>query len=178
MLFSFLLLAGLIIIVTSLSAIPFLLRASISPQTLVIAKGALLWIAGVLSGLMVLISAAAAAWGMNTRLPWGIGVFMYLLPALSLPAFLLLKFSVRLLSRALWALSLFNSLAWLFGDRADRIASGIKPVSDPLQIAGMALNAFTLLYLIVSVLVQIAALCERKRESRLAQRGELPPTRK
>jgi hypothetical protein len=132
----------------------------------------LLWIAGVLSGLMMLISMAAAAWGMNTRLPWGIGVFTYLLPALSLLAFLLLQFSVRLLSRALWALTLLNSLVWLFGDRADRIASGIKLLSDPVQIAGMFLNGFTLLYLIISVLVQIAALCEHKRESRLASKVE------
>jgi hypothetical protein len=172
MLFSFLLLAGLIITVTSVCAVPFLLRAPISPQTLAIAKGVLLWIAGVLSGLMMLISMAAAAWGMNTRLPWGIGVFMYLLPALSLPAFLLLKFSVRLLSRGLWALTLINSFVWLFGDRADRIASGIKLLSDPLQIAGMFLNAFTLLYLIISVLVQIAALCEHKRESRFGSKVE------
>jgi hypothetical protein len=172
MLFSFLLLAGLIIAVTSVSAVPFLLGAPISPQTIAIAKGVLLWIAGVLSGLMMLISMGAAAWGMNTRLPWRIGVFMYLLPALSLPAFLLLRFSVRLLSRGLWALTLLNSFVWLFGDRADRIASGIKLLSDPLQIAGMFLNAFTLLYLIISVLVQIAALCEHKRESRLASKVE------
>ena len=172
MLFSFLLLAGLIITVTSVSAVPFLLRAPISPETLAIAKGVLLWIAGVLSGFMMLISMAAAAWGMNTRLPWGIGVFMYLLPALSLPVFLFLKFSVRLLSRGLWALTLLNSFVWLFGDRADRIASGIKLLFDPLQIAGMFLNAFTLLYLIISVLVQIAALCQHKRESRFASKVE------
>jgi hypothetical protein len=90
---------------------------------------------------------------------------MYLIPALSLPAFLLLKFSVRALSRTLWLLAVISGPAFFFGDRADRIASGLKLLSDPREITGMFLNAFTLLYLIISVLVQLAALCSRNSRS-------------
>jgi hypothetical protein len=60
----------------------------------------LLWLAGCLSFLMTLITLAAAAWGMETRLPFGIGILQYVIPALSVPAFLLLRFwSVQALSR-------------------------------------------------------------------------------
>lgn len=163
MLFSFLMVAGLVVTIVALIAVPSLLRsgASNSPQKLAATKAVLLWIAGILSGLMMLISFAAAAWGMNTRLPWGLGVYMYLIPALSLPAFLLLKFSVRTLSRTLWLLALISGPAFFFGDRADRIASGLRPLSGPREIIGTFLNAFTLLYLIISALVQLAALCSR-----------------
>jgi hypothetical protein len=93
---------------------------------------------------------------------------MYLIPALSLPAFLLLKFSVRALSRALWLLTVINAIAWFFGDRADRITAGMRPLSDPIEMAGMFLNAFTLLYLTISVLVQLAELCRRKANAELS----------
>lgn len=163
MLFSFLMVAGVVVTIIAVIAVPFLLRsrASNSSKTLAGTRAVLLWIAGVLSGLMMLTSFAAAAWGMDTRLPWGLGVYMYLIPALSLPAFLLVKFSVRTLSRTLWFLSFINGPAWFFGDRADRIASGLKPLSGPLEITGMFLNGFTLFYVIISVLVQLAALCSR-----------------
>lgn len=167
MLFSFLMVAGLVLTIISVIAVPLLLRsrAPNSLQTIAATKVVLLWIAGILSGLMMLISLAAAAWGMDTRLPWGLGVYMYLVPALSLPAFLLLRFSVHTLSRTLWLLAVINGPAWFFGDRADRIASGLKPLSGPREISGTFLNAFTLLYLIICVLVQLAALCSRNSRS-------------
>jgi len=167
MLFSFLMVTGLVVTIVAVIAVPLLLHsgASISSQTLIATRAVLLWIAGILSGLMMLISFAAAAWGMDTRLPWGLGIYMYLIPALSLPAFLLLKFSVRTLSRTLWLLAVISGPAFFFGDRADRIASGFKPLSDPREMTGMFLNAFTLLYLIISVLVQIAAVCSRNSSS-------------
>jgi hypothetical protein len=170
MLFSFLLLVGLIVAIIAAIAVPLFLRpgVSISSHTLFRVRAALLWFAGILSGLMMLISLAAAAWGMNTRLPWGLGVYMYLIPALSLPAFLLLKFPGRTLSPALWLLTVLNAPVWFFGDRADRLASGLKPLSGPSEITGMFLNAFTLLYIIISVLVQLAELCGRKSQTELA----------
>jgi hypothetical protein len=85
-------------------------------------KTGLLSVAGVLSAFTALMAAAAAAWGMDTRLPWGLGIYMYLIPVLSLPAFLLLFVSVRSLSRFLWMLTILNPPASYFGDRADRIA--------------------------------------------------------
>ena len=111
---------------------------------------------------MTLLTLAAVAWGMDTRTPWGLGVYMYLIPALSLPAFFLLRFSVRSLSRALWFLTVSNALAWFLGDRAGRIASGMKPLSAPIEIIGIVPNEFTILYLVISVLVQLAELCRRK----------------
>ena len=165
--FSFLMVAGLVVTIVALIAVPLLLRsgASNSSQAIAATRIVLLWIAGILSGLMMLGSLAAAAWGMDTRLPWGLGLYMYLIPLLSLPAFLLLKFSVRTLSRTLWLLAVINGPAWFFGDHADRIASGLKPLSGPREITGMFLNAFTLLYLVISVLVQLAALCSRNSRS-------------
>lgn len=174
-LFSFLTAVGLVVTIVAVIGVPLLLRsgASNSLKTIAATKAVLLWIAGVLSGLMMLISFAAAAWGMNSRLPWGLGVYMYLIPALSLPAFLLLSFSVHALSRTLWLLAVISGPAFFFGDRADRIASGLKPLSSPGEITGMFLNGFTLLYLIVAVLVQLAALCSRnsRAESLRAQEG-------
>ena len=161
---------SLVVALIAVVAIPLMLRsgASISSQTFAVISGSLLWIAGIISGLMMLMILAAAAWGMDTRPPWGLGVYMYLIPALSLPAFLLLKFSVRALSRVLWLLTVINAPAWFFGDRADRIASGLKPLSDPREITGMFLNAFTILYVIISVLVQLAEFCGRKGRTELA----------
>lgn len=164
---SFLMVAGFVVTIIAVIAVPLLLhsRASNSSQTLAASRTVLLTIAGILSGLMMLISFAAAAWGMDTRLPWGLGIYMYLVPALSLPAFLLLKFSVRTLSRALWLLAIISGPAFFFGDRADRIASGFEPLSGPREITSMVLNGFTLLYLIIAVLVQLAALCARNSRS-------------
>jgi len=93
---------------------------------------------------------------------------MYLIPALSLPAFLLLKFSVRALSRAMWSLTFINALAWVFGYQADRIASGLRPVMDAREITGMFLSGFTLLYFIIAVLVQLAEQCRSKDQTELA----------
>jgi hypothetical protein len=174
MLFSILLAVGLIVTVASAIVVTPLLHsgASISMRGFAVTKAALLWIAGILSGMMMLISLAAAAWGMDTRLPWGIGIYMYVIPALSLPAFVLLKFSVRQLSGVLWLLTSFNSFAWFFGGRAERIASGGKVLSGPLPTAGMILNGFTLLYLVISALVQLAALCQPKGEAQMASTVE------
>jgi hypothetical protein len=167
---SFVIVAALVVTVVAMVGIPLMLSLgkSIAPQTVSVIKVALLWIAGVLSGLMTLMILAAAAWGMDTRMPWGLGIYMYLIPALSLPAFFLLKFSVRTLSIVLWLLTVSNAIAWFFGDRADRLASGMRPLSDPNEILGMFLNAFTLLYLVISVLVQLAELCTRKGRCDLA----------
>jgi hypothetical protein len=121
----------------------------------------LLLVAGsAFSGFLLLICLAAAAWGMNTSLPWGLGVLMYLIPALSLPAFLTLKFgSVRLLSLILWLLTIASSFAFYFGDKADRFASGLPPITDSKEKIGMFLNAFTLLLLGIAALVQVASMC-------------------
>lgn len=72
MLFSFLMVAGLVVTIVALIAVPLLLRsgASNSSQAIAATSVVLLWIAGILSGLMMLISFAAAAWGMDTRPPW------------------------------------------------------------------------------------------------------------
>ena len=108
---------------------------------------------------------AAAAWGMNTRLPWGLGIYMYLTPALSVPAFLLLRFSsVRTLSLVLWFLTVASSFAFYFGDKADRMASGMRPISDPGERLGMFFNAFTLVLIAILVLVQLASVCTTREK--------------
>ena len=77
-------------------------RPQLNPRTLVRIAVSLLWAAGILSGWTTLLALAAGAWGMDTRVPWGLGVYMYLVPALSLPAFLLLGVSsLPTLSRVL-----------------------------------------------------------------------------
>jgi hypothetical protein len=120
----------------------------------------LLIAASVFSGFLSLMCLAAAAWGMNTRLPWGLGVLMYLIPALSLPAFLVLKFgSVRLLSVVLWVLTVASSLAFYFGDRTDRATTGLRSITDSKEQVGMFLNAFTLFLLGIAVIVQVASTC-------------------
>ncbi len=79
----------------------------------------LLWLAGILSGLMTLAIMAAAVWGMDTQLAWGLGIYPYLIPALSLPAFLLLRIASPLvLSRMLWFLTTACGIAWYFGDES------------------------------------------------------------
>ncbi|MGA8939322.1 MAG: hypothetical protein WB439_09160 [Acidobacteriaceae bacterium] len=135
------------------------------PATLLQGLGRLLLVVAALSsGLLLLLSLAAAAWGMNTRLPWGLGIWMYLMPVLGLPAFLLLRItSVRILSRVLWLLTIASSFAFYFGDRADRIASGFQLLSNPRERLGMFLNAFTLALFAISVLLQLASICERRR---------------
>lgn len=128
-------------------------------------SGFLLIVAGVLSGLLLLVSLAAAAWGMNTHLPWGLGVYMYLTPALSLPAFLLLRLSsVRTLSGVLWLITVASSFAFYFGDQADRIASGMQPISAPRERLGMFFNAFTIVLFTISVLVQLASVCTTRKK--------------
>jgi hypothetical protein len=125
----------------------------------------LLIAASVFSGFLLLISLAAAAWDMNTSLPWGLGVLMYLIPGLSLPAFLVLKFgSVRLLSLVLWFLTVASSFVFYFGDRADRVASGLRPIADSEEQVGMFLNAFTLFLLGIAVLVQVASMCASREK--------------
>ena len=117
-------------------------------------------IAAACSGLLSLICLAAAAWGMNTRLPWGLGVYMYLIPALSLPAFAILKFgSVRTLSYVLWLLTLTEPFAFYFGDRADRLSSGLRPITNTTERIGMFFNAFTIVLFGIAVLVQAASIC-------------------
>jgi hypothetical protein len=163
----FVMIGALVITIISLIAVPLRLASNkpVAPQTRSGIANALLLVAGILSGLMTLMILAAAAWGMDTRPPWGLGVYMYLIPALSLPAFLLLRFSsVRTLSRVFWLLTLACAIAWHFGDRSDRIASGMQPVSDPMEIMGTYFNTFTILYVMISILLQVAAVCRRKQD--------------
>ena len=77
---------GLLITIAAVIGVPLRLAAKppIKPQTLSRLTVLLLWSAGILSGLMTLITLAAAAGGMDTRVPWGLGVYMYLIPALFL----------------------------------------------------------------------------------------------
>lgn len=59
-------------------------------------------------------------------------------------------------------------------DYTDRIASGLPLISDPLENLGMFLNAFTLLFVATSMLVQLAAICwwrERSSKAVLTQTG-------
>jgi hypothetical protein len=87
-------------------------------KNLSLIKTCLLVLAAACSGLLSLMCLAAAAWGMNTRLPWGLGILMYLIPALSLPAFIVLKFgSVRTLSSVLWLMALASSLAFILATK-------------------------------------------------------------
>jgi hypothetical protein len=133
----------------------------ITPTALQAMRTFLLWIAGIVSSLMTLIVLAAAAWGMDTRLPWGLGIYSYLLPALSLPAFLLLlTCRVQVLANIFWLLTAIFPFAWYFGDRAERIATHLPPLTDPHEIFGTFLNAFTILFVAISILVQLAAVCD------------------
>ena len=162
-------------VMTAIAVITIPLRFAkgnpIAAQTLSRMAVFLLWIAGILSGLLTLAALAAAAWGMDTRLPWGLGVYMYLIPVLSLPAFLLLLFSsLRALSHVLWFLTVASAFAFYFGDRADRIASGMQPITDRMDSLGMFLNFFTILFVLISTLVQLAAVCKgrEQRQTRTA----------
>lgn len=164
MLSHFVLTAAVLVAIASLVAVPLWLASAsrIDPRKVSAVRIGLLWLAGLLSGIMTLIIVAVAAWGMDTRLPWGLGVYPYLIPALSLPAFLVLKFASPVaLSRVFWFLAAACGPAWYFGDRADRIASGFQQVSD----LGMFLNLFTFLLLAISVLVQMAAICWRREQA-------------
>jgi hypothetical protein len=128
-----------------------------------------LTIAAAYSGLVSLLCLAAAAWGMNTRLPWASGVYMYLIPALSLPAFAILTFSsVRMLSYVLWLLTFTEPFAFYFGDRADRLSSGLRPIADTTERIGMFFNAFTIVLFGIAVLVQAASICA-SRERRMQE---------
>jgi hypothetical protein len=107
-------------------------------KNLSLVRTGLLVVAAVCSGLLSLICLAAAAFGMNTSLPWGLGILMYLIPGLGFPAFVILKFgSVRVLSYVLWLMTLASSLAFYFGDQADRLASGLRPITNPTERIGM-----------------------------------------
>jgi len=163
--------------VAAIILIPWSLRtnSSIVLDRLALIGSLLVSFAAILSGFLALLSLVAAAWGMNTRLPWGLGIYIYLMPALSLPAFLLLLFStVQWLSRVLWLLTVASSLAFYFGDKADRIASGLRPISDPQQLVGMFLNAFTLLLFAIAVIVQSGSIC-MTRHRRMLDAGLLRP---
>ena len=145
---SILMWVGLLITIVAVIGVPLRLAANppIKPQTLSGLTILLLWSAGILSALMALIALAAAAWGMNTRLPWGLGVYMYLIPVLSLPSFLVLRFSnPTTLSRVLWFLTVACAFAWYFGDQAERTFSGLRPLSGSRDILGTFFNAFTII---------------------------------
>jgi hypothetical protein len=47
------------------------------------------------------------------------------------------------LSSVLWLMALASSLAFYFGDQADRLASGLRPITNPTERIGMFANAFT-----------------------------------
>jgi hypothetical protein len=94
------------LLITAVALIGLPLRLITSPQlnsrALTSIAVSLLWVAGILSCWTTLLALAAGAWGMDSRVPWGLGVYMYLVPALSLPAFLLLRVSsLPTLSRVL-----------------------------------------------------------------------------
>lgn len=151
--------------ITVIALIGIPLRLAVSPklksQTLSGITAFLLVAAGVFSGFATLIALAAAAWGMDTHLPWGFGVYQYLLPALSLPSFLLLLIApVSILSRALWFLTLATGIAWYFAARAEDHLLG----RWPMERLGMFFNAFTLLLIMISILVQLASLCRSKQQ--------------
>ena len=88
---------------------------------------------------------------------------MYFAPMLSLPALSLLAFGkLRLLARVLWLLTLASSFTFYFGDQAERLASGLRPINDTSERVGMFANAFTLVLLGIAVLVQMASACASK----------------
>lgn len=147
----------------SLLAIPILLLRPVLPAAKLSAmKIGLLWIAGIVSACTALISVLAAAWGMDLRLPWGLGIYPYLIPVLSLFAFLLLLFaSVRFLSAVLWLLVAANGFSWFYSDRVTRIASGWQPTTG-WEAVGMFFNAFTIVMFLVAIMVQSAAVCESR----------------
>ena len=125
----------------------------------------LLILAAVCSGCLSLVCLAAAAWGMNPSLPWGLGILMYLIPALGFPSFAILKFSsVRVLSCVLWFMTLASSVAFYFGAQAERLASGLRPITVATERIGMFANAFTIVLIGIAVLVQVASVCA-SRES-------------
>jgi hypothetical protein len=147
---------------------------SCSPALLKNLRIGFLVVAVACSGLLSLICLAAAALGMNTSLPWGLGVLMYLIPALSLPAFAVLKISsVRTLSYVFWLITLASSLAFYFGVQADRLASGFRPITNPTERIGMFANAFTVVLVGIAVLVQAASICA-SRERRVLEANLVP----
>jgi len=166
-LFRYVLIAALLISLAAVIVIPLRLasKTRIGPEMLRRMTLGSLWIAGILSGLMSIVILAAAAWGMDTHIAWGLGIYPYLIPALSLPPFLLLLIATpQTLSRVLWFLTGACGIAWYFGDRADRIASGMALVSDPLRNLGTFLNVCTLLFVAISLLVQMAAIFRRREQ--------------
>jgi len=169
MLTQFVFWAAIAMVGFAIIAVPLRLAANAPPTARALAgmTRGLLLIAGILGSVMTLMILAAAAWGMDTNLPWGLGVYLYLIPALSLPAFFLLFISVKATARTLWLLTIANALAWYFGDRADRIFQGLQPKAD----FGISFNFFTILLALISVLVELAAFC-RGKEQRLADGSE------
>lgn len=155
----------------SLLAIPRLfLRPALSAEMLSAMKKGLLWVAGVFSACTALFSMLGALWGLDTRLPWGLGIYPFLIPILSVFAFLLLLFtSVKMLSIVLWLLTAANGLAWSLADRATRIASGWQP-NKGWEAVGMFCNAFTIVMFLAAVMVQSAAVCESRS---VHSRGDL-----
>jgi hypothetical protein len=159
----------LVAVLIAIIGVPILLFGGMNPQpkTLSQVTLSLLWFSGVTSGFTTLIALAAAAYGMDTRVPWGLDIYPYLIPALGLPSFLLLRiFSITALSRLSWVLTVSCSIAWYLGDKAERVHSGLRPITDQRELVGTALNAFTLLLLAISILLQLAGMC-RQREVRL-----------
>lgn len=71
-------------VVIAVLAVPLRLAANrpSTTQTMSGMSNGLLIFAGVLSAFMTLIILAAAAWGMDTSVPWGLGIYPYLIPAL------------------------------------------------------------------------------------------------
>lgn len=149
----------------ALISIPVWLRSNtqIEQSKLAGTKLALLWIGGILFGFVSLVGLAAAAWGMDTQLPWGVGVYPYLLLVLGLPAFSLLFFArTRILSLVLWVITITFPFAWYWSERAERTSKGWAPNSDPRELLGTFLNAFTLVMIPAAIFVHLAASCEKK----------------
>ena len=119
--------------------------------------------AGILYAFISLVGLGAAAWGMETWLPWGVGIYPYLLLVVSFPVFLVLAFiSLRRLPVVMWAITTVFPLAWWLAIRADRLSKGWTPVSDPRELLGTFLNAFTLVMIPAAIFAHLAARCDRR----------------
>jgi len=129
----------------------------VSANTLKRMRLTLLILAGVGGGYVSLAASGAALWS-------GV-VFPFLAPALVLPAFLLLLLgSTRILAGIMWLLTAVSPIDWYLSLRME----AAHPVSSADALSAL-FNFFTLLVICISMLVQIAALSERKEFSQHEQ---------
>jgi non-ribosomal peptide synthetase component F len=165
---TFVLWAAYALVIAALLFVPVMLASKRRIEAITFKKiaGFLLMGAGIIGALNALIAVAAASWGMDTRLPYGSGALVYLLPVLGLPAFVLLTFaSAQVLAWAQWSLAIGSALSFPLNDYFERAASGVPPRTSAEDIFGMLLNGFTLILIAVAVLVQLAAFCQRREKA-------------